>query len=190
MRAAYQIAIGSGIVVGVLWGLKRSLEASGVDVERQLEKAGIDVAAWTKGPPYYYKPGSDAQIALFQQAAVVAGVPAAWASDPDFIKIYGEEDGGWVGRPNYEFGKVANTSHADEWPALWADWRANLWPAVKSHATGLGQVQPDNIKAYYPQGLAGIGDPLNEAVGMLRYIKHRYGDPTKAQAFHVVHGWY
>jgi len=47
-----------------------------------------------------------------------------------------------------------------------------------------------NVDAYYPDGRRGIGDPLNEAVGMLRYIHATYGDPTTAYTMHGKTGRY
>ena len=37
---------------------------------------------------------------------------------------------------------------------------------------------------YYPKGRAGIGDPVQEAAGMLAYIKDRYGSPEVAWGNH------
>jgi SLT domain-containing protein len=51
---------------------------------------------------------------------------------------------------------------------------------VKSTASGLGQLLLSNVDKYYPDGRNGIGDALNEAVGMLRYIHDRYGSPEVA----------
>jgi SLT domain-containing protein len=49
-----------------------------------------------------------------------------------------------------------------------------------SSATGLGQLLLRNVEAYYPSGVQGIGNPEEEAVGMLLYIEDRYGTPDNA----------
>ncbi len=51
---------------------------------------------------------------------------------------------------------------------------------TRSSATGLGQLLLSNVDRYYPDGRQGIGDPLQEAAGMLRYIQDRYGTPDNA----------
>jgi hypothetical protein len=70
-------------------------------------------------------------------------------------------------------------------PSRWAEVHAELREGrktAKSSATGLGQLILGNVERCYPSGRAGIGDPLEEAVGMLKYIRdHRkYGDPDTA----------
>ena len=44
-----------------------------------------------------------------------------------------------------------------------------------------------NVDRYYPDGRAGIGDPVNEAAGMLAYIRDRYGNPDNAWSQYGVH---
>ena len=46
------------------------------------------------------------------------------------------------------------------------------------------------MKKYPPSGLKGFGNPFEEAVGMQRYIKDRYGTIDKAWAFWQDHNWY
>ncbi|NIR02815.1 MAG: hypothetical protein GTN78_21865 [Gemmatimonadales bacterium] len=147
--------------------------------------------------PQRYVPGSSEQVALFEQAAPVAGVPTSWASNRDFITVLRRESNGWVGIPNYQYGDFSRDR--DKWPQVWAELRSPGYECPKkvegvtgkfTCATGLGQMIPSNVDAYYPDGRAGIGDALNEAIGMLRYIKARYGTPSAARAFHDEHGWY
>ena len=126
-----------------------------------------------------YTPGSQGAIDLLTAAAVKAGLPASWGSSEAAHKIMASESGGWVGRPNYTFGAVKSPAMAAAWPAIWARLRAGeIW--TKSTATGLGQLLSSNAAKYYPSGLQGIGDPLEEAVGFLRYIADRYGSPEVA----------
>mgnify|MGYP003467014399 CR=1 FL=1 len=56
--------------------------------------------------------------------------------------------------------------------------------SARSSATGLGQLLLSNVDKYYPNGRAGIGDPVQEAAGMLAYIKDRYGSPDVAWGNH------
>jgi hypothetical protein len=148
-----------------------------------------------------YKAGTPEQVALFTAAAKTAGLPEAWASDPDLQFILQKESlNGWVGIPNFKWAKWLGTTSTkmwadpDSWPKVWEVIRSgNARPSytgITSHAVGLGQMQPSNMELYYPDGLQGCGDPLNEAVGMLRYVSARYGTPAKARAFWEKNKWY
>ena len=136
-----------------------------------------------------YVPGSQEAIDLLTAAAVKAGLPSWWGASSAAHKIMASESGGWVGRPNYTFGPVKSVARVAEWPLVWARLRAGeVW--TKSTATGLGQLLTSNAKKYYPDGLAGIGDPMNEAVGFLRYIADRYGSPDVALSVYGKTGSY
>lgn len=148
-----------------------------------------------------YKAGTLEQIALFEAAAPAAGVPIEWARSPALGFILQKESGnGWVGIPNYLWAKWLGTTStkmwADpaSWPKVWEVIKSGnakfSYTGIKSHAAGLGQMQPSNMETYYPNGLAGCGDPYNEAVGLLAYMKDRYGTPEKAQAFWEAHKWW
>ena len=149
----------------------------------------------------YFKPGSDAYKQLMTRAAQVAGLPADWVDSNGLKQVFDIESKGFVGVPNYEWNKVygANFSsgkNAAAWPAYWRQWRKGIYPPAgsvpgfSSRASGLGQLQPDNMLKYYPQGYKSIGIPVDEAVGMLRYIADRYGDPEAAWTHHQLHGTY
>jgi len=142
-----------------------------------------------------YPPNSPEARELFRFAAIKAGLPPEWGDEPGLHYILASESGGWVGRPNYKFnllfGKNFNQpSRAAEWPKAWDIIRLDesssqgkkRHPGFNSRASGLGQVQPSGIKKHYPDKLAGVGDPVNEAVGMLRYIASRYGSPAVARS--------
>jgi len=142
-----------------------------------------------------YVPGSEKAKELFRYAAVTAGLPVEWGDSEDLHYILKNESGGWVGRPNYKFnllfGKDFNSgSRVSEWHKAWEIIRLdeNLaqakarHPNFTSRASGLGQLQPEHIKNYYPDKFQGVGDPVNEAVGMLRYIAKRYGSPAVARS--------
>lgn len=127
-----------------------------------------------------YVPGSSEQKTLFQIAALRAGVPASWGSSPALVSVLAHESDGWVGRPNYTYGDRAK-DHA-LWPSVWSELKQGV-RSTRSSATGFGQLILENVDKYYPSGRAGIGVPMDEAVGMLKYIKDRYGSPDQALAF-------
>jgi hypothetical protein len=124
-----------------------------------------------------FKPFSRRARRLFRGAAAIAGVPEAWANSESLHSILKKESEGWVGIPNYTYGK----RQAD--PSYWGQIHEELRNGVKatrSSATGLGQLLLRNVDKYYPSGRNGIGDPTEEAVGMLLYIKDRYSSPEEA----------
>ena len=186
--------LAAGAAVAALLLLRRNAAAEPVD-------AG---SGGTGGDPFKltrYRAGTPEQIALFEAAADVAGCPRAWASDPDLHYIIKKESlDGFVGIPNYLWAKWLGTTAKTMWatPTLWPKvWELSRSGQAKpsvtginSHACGLGQLQPSNMAAYQPGGIQGVGDPMNEAVGMLRYIKARHGTPANARAFHVKKNWY
>lgn len=124
-----------------------------------------------------YAPGSPEARALFTEAARMAGLPPEWGNSEALHNILRRESGGQVGRPNYTYGDRARD------PSQWGsihDELKNGQITARSSATGLGQLLLSNVDKYYPNGRAGIGDPLQEAAGMLRYIADRYGTPENA----------
>jgi len=128
-----------------------------------------------------YEPFSGEARALFREAAKRAGVPEAWADSPGLHNILKRESNGVVGIPNYTYGGRKKN------PAQWGQIHAELKSgkiSAKSSATGLGQLLLRNVDRYYPSGRAGIGDPVEEAAGMLAYIKDRYGSPERAWALY------
>jgi len=151
-----------------------------------------------------YPPLSPDAVALFTSAAKYAGLPVEWASSVELSNIMSKESNGWVGRPNYQFGEGSSASeratwlmnHRERWPLIWDSIRRGTWrdmlaepyrskPAgEQSSATGLGQLTWSNIRTgnFYPSGVEGIGNAFEEAIGMLRYIKQRYGSPQAAWA--------
>lgn len=126
-----------------------------------------------------YKPHSPQAIALFKKAARQIGVPESWASEDGLHNILDKESDGYVGRPNYTYGDRARDQA--EWPGVLEELRQGRKTATSS-ATGLGQLLLGNVEKYYPSGRAGLGVPVEEAAGMLAYIKDRYGDPANAWA--------
>lgn len=148
-----------------------------------------------KWEPERYGPGSRAMVELFEAAAEVADVPLEWASSPELEELLRRESDGWVGIPNYQYGELSFDKR--RWPEVWAKIRRGECPervegvsGKFTCATGMGQLIPSNVDRYYPDGRMGIGDPLNEAVGMLAYLDDRYQNPKVALAFWDAHGWY
>lgn len=137
-----------------------------------------------------YPPGSEIAQKLFAYAAMKAnmGLSTAeameWGTSPDLHYILGRESNGEVGSLNYTL---------RERGVSLAQLKSGDQGGARSSASGLGQCLYVNVNKYYPDGREGIGDPLNEAVGMLRYIRDRYGSPQAARSVYgrtgtFVHG--
>lgn len=124
----------------------------------------------------YNKPMSREAVILFTAATQSAGLPSEWAKNPKLHHILQEESAGWqVWILNYTI--TQNTGHTTEsFRDISMRRRVKNPIGVRSTASGLGQLTLSNVDLFYPDGRAGIWDPLNEAVGMLRYIRDRYGD--------------
>lgn len=148
-----------------------------------------------------YPPFARTTEALFMSAARAINAPLDWATDPGLHQILHKESDGWVGRPNYQFGELAKISRQADWWMVWDAIRRNAWRQMladqyangprdkQSSATGLGQLTVTNIDRkgpdgvhglYYPSGRVGIGVALEEAIGMLAYIRDRYQTPALA----------
>jgi len=165
----------------------------GINAHAAFETAPADATRVDTGPrPAFevrrYAPFSEDAYALFAEAAQLAGVPESWARSPGLHNILRRESDGKVGIPNYTYGSRSRD------PARWSEVHGELKRGViraRSSCTGLGQLKLDNVERHYPDGRAGIGDPLNEAAGMLSYIKSRYGSPERAwQLYGVYHEGY
>jgi hypothetical protein len=148
--------------------------------------------------PDHYKPGSQRQIDLFEKAADRANVPKSWARSKDFQELMRRESDGCVGIPNYTI-LAPNGKEAKKYPGTWSRIHDRLRKKTfknpngrkpRSSATGLGQLLRSNAKKYYPSGVEGIGDPFEEAVGMLSYVKDRFGSPRNALKYHRKKGNY
>ena len=127
--------------------------------------------------PKQYVPFSSEAVQLFETAAQISGLPVEWAKSSGLHSLLKEESGGWVGIPNFTYGR--RVKNIKEWAKIHDELRDGKVTA-KASATGLGQLLSKNVSIYYPSGLNGIGKPLEEAIGMLRYIKNRYKTPEAA----------
>ena len=135
----------------------------------------------------HYPPNSQEAIDLLSNAAMNAGLPQSWGSNPDTHWIMSKESGGWVGKPNYTYG--LRLLNRNSWEEIWKELKNGI-NKTNSSATGIGQLLASNAKKYYPDGLNGIGDPMNEAIGFLKYIADRYGSPTVARSIYNQTGKY
>ncbi len=122
----------------------------------------------------------EAQV-LFTVAAQSAWLPDDWGKNPWLHRILSKESNGVVGRLNYTIPK----SYTPEKFKQIALARRNNNPiGVRSTASWLWQLLLSNVDKYYPDGRKGLWDPLNEAVGMLRYIHDRYKTVETAGALY------
>jgi hypothetical protein len=134
---------------------------------------------------YDYPPGSDKMKTLLKTALGAAKLPLEWADWQETHNILKKESDGKVGIPNYTYQSVASNikRHPEKWKELiWPLARADTPGTYKgrSTATGLGQLLSSNVKIFYPTGVDGIGKALPEAVGFVKYLYSRYGDPRVA----------
>ena len=140
-----------------------------------------------------YMPFSREAKELFREAAKAEGLPESWGDSKGLHYILKKESNGFVGIPNYCI-KTSSGRRAKDFPSSWPkihqELRDNTLPRNRNNcgrgrtstASGLGQLLIANVDTYYPNGRRGIGDPMSEARGMLRYIKSRYGNPNNAWA--------
>ena len=135
----------------------------------------------------HYPPGSQKMIDLLKRALIAASLPQGWAEWQETHNLLHYESGGIVGVPNYTFNEIRDNikEHPEEW-------KRGVWPLLKKGqgpsenpsqtASGLGQLKAGNVLSFYPYGYDGIGDALSEAIGFVKYVEDRYGDPRIAWA--------
>jgi hypothetical protein len=190
---------GVAIVLGIVWWLRKK---GGQGTDAAAAPGDMPTQSFDQAQ---YPPNDQSTVDLFTAAAAYAGLPTEWAVSNGLNMILAKESlGGWVGIPNYQFGQGSTNAeratwlmnNQDQWPVIWDAIRSDTWRDLlddpfrngprknQSSATGLGQLTSTNIKSgkYYPSNLDGIGVPLEEAIGMLKYIAENYGDPDSAWA--------
>lgn len=114
----------------------------------------VDPAPAPVEPPSHRPRGDNPYLDAFARAARTAGVPTAWASDPELIQLVQHESGFRPGVKN-----------------------------PHSTAFGLFQFLDSTWRSYLPEVPYGTVDPYWQAVGGFRYIQARYGTPERAWAF-------
>lgn len=157
---------------------------------------------WVRGgfdkyePGRVFPPGSAEAKALFRAAAKKVGLPEAWGDSEALHNILRKESGGKTGIPNYLYAsmierlKSQGMSESQAWGKVIDGVKKGLYESdtiksgpeagKKSSAVGLGQLTIPNQKAYMPRGSEGLGIPIEEAAGMLKYIQSHYGTPENA----------
>lgn len=140
-----------------------------------------------------YEPNTQKAVDLLTRALRHSKLPEEWASLASTHYILSKESGGKVGIPNYTYRILPGREpeeisglkgKPEEWPTIWTAARNGIFGTYKgrSTATGLGQLLTSNVKIFYPDGVNGIGDAFNEAVGYVAYLHSRYGDPDTARS--------
>jgi hypothetical protein len=199
------LLFGAGLIVARILTAARSV--SGSVSARQGRGTPADLAAYYRmspaervsAPPVpggglftkqKYEPQSADAIALFSEAARLLGPSYdGWGDARGIHYTLGRESGGFVGVPN------SAPRDPSTWPPVWAAAKAlqrNANP-YGSEYIGLGQLGTrggdwsrwtEASANDMPRGPASLGVPLEEAIGMLRYVKGRYGTPE------VLWEWY
>lgn len=134
---------------------------------------------------------------LTDQRSQMSSLPSAPSGPVDNVT-------GIIGKRNYQVGRgnpqlramaqsVANfmgwgPAEFQAWDAVInaeSGWNPNAQNPT-STAYGLGQFLNSTWKGYGPK----TSDPATQLAYMARYIKNRYGSPTKALIWHNSHNWY
>lgn len=123
-------------------------------------------------------PGSKEAQELFTYAAILAWLPAIWWQDKRLHDILRNESKWVVWVANYIMDR--NQKSSQELKKFAIDAREISWESIASAfwvystATWLWQLTMSNEK-YLPSWRESIWVPVDEAIGMLRYIDDRYG---------------
>jgi hypothetical protein len=165
-----------------------------------------------------YVPFAEDTRSLFREAARLEGLPLWWADSDSLHSLLERESNGYVGLPN---GALRHPEHWSQiWDrAVHGD--RSFWVPPGSERSmettsctggkvnpygtsyiGLGQLGPgdcgqgwvtgEGSVRFLPRGAQSLGDPLDEARGMLAYIDSRYDDPDHAWALYFTKSppWY
>jgi hypothetical protein len=186
------IALGDGSSVTPLADKNFNSEAP-LEVGRRLREILLKEPTDTSFKGEIYEPNTQKAVDLLTRALRHSSLPEEWATLESTHYILNKESGGKVGIPNYTYQVLPGRDPVEitglkgkpeEWPLIWTAARNDLPGKYlgNSTATGLGQLLSSNVKIFYPDGVNGIGDAFNEAVGFVRYIHSRYGDPDTARS--------
>lgn len=177
-------------VIGQAYGTKESSEAVSYGGALMVEKfANMDIPKEEIERLRKLKkfaPESADTVTLFRVAAKYIDVDESWATNKNLHYILARESGGTVGILNYTISRMTTAQFYQK-----ANSSTSKNPiGGKSTASGLGQLLLSNVDLYYPSGRKGIGDPIEEAIGFLSYIKDRYGSPDVARSVYGKKGYY
>ena len=186
------IVLGDGSSVIPLADKNFNSEAP-LEVSRRLREILLKEPTDTGFKGEIYEPNTQKAVDLLTRALRHSSLPEEWATLESTHYILNQESGGKVGIPNYTYRVLPGRQppeitglegKPEEWPLIWTAARNDLPGKYlgNSTATGLGQLISENVKIFYPDGVNGIGDAFNEAVGFVRYIHSRYGDPDTARS--------
>ncbi|KXS08816.1 hypothetical protein M427DRAFT_50297 [Gonapodya prolifera JEL478] len=118
-----------------------------------------------------YPPYSTQLTKLLSDACKVLGFDQSWSTNKAVHALVEKESGGRIGVPNYTMGNFLPAPYnignqLGQRPDLWA----SLWEKMKSG-------DPAYRGNGDSSGAPALGNPLAEAVGLLRTIKEAYGTP-------------
>lgn len=136
---------------------------------------------------------SDGGLVLRESAGVVGRLNYTWRNSSDtsvFDLPVKRPDPNM--RPSWEEKQPQNIEYAIRWiqdsPRGYKnddiEEGVRLPAGINSSATGLGQLLSSIGYANMPLNYGGYGIPMEEAIGMLKYIEGRYGHPTAGYSFH------
>ena len=146
-----------------------------------LKYEGLDISSEKIQDIYKIKkfpPHSQIAKQLLKIAAKVAWLPESWATDKNIHFILDKESKREVGVLNH---KLRSKKISKDTFKKRAVSRQRIWS--RSTASGLWQLILANVDAYYPSWRKWIWNPIEEAVGFLRYIKARHKTPERAASF-------
>jgi hypothetical protein len=151
------------------WSLKmedfNKLDINNIEVERIRKIRRF--RPWSK----------DAQI-LFSIACKIAKLPD-WSNNKNLHKIMWKESTWWqVGILNYTIKWMSTYDFKQK--ALSSSRKNPI--GSKSTASWLWQLLLSNVDRLYPSWRNGIWNPIEEAIGFVKYIRERYGNPDIAMS--------
>lgn len=164
-------------------GLYKTTQVAKVASVRPPQRAGLGVdprAVYEQAFKTYKEqvgPQAQALLAAKQAEATAASVPQDRESVRSMVRDYAAKTYGWTDA---------------EWDALdrLIMKESGYNPTAqnpKSSAFGIFQFLDRTWQGY---GVPKTADPHQQTVAGLRYIKARYGTPSKALAFHLRNNWY
>lgn len=125
-----------------------------------------------------FRPLSKEAITLFTIACRIANIDESWAINPYLHKILSNESAWVVGILNYTIKWISMSEYKEK--VLNSNKKNPI--GSKSTASWLWQLLLSNIDQFYPNGRKWIWNPIEEAVGFIKYIEDRYWNPDIAMS--------